>query len=657
MSEISEFDAFYGRTRRRVLLQCLVLTATVPEATAVTIGAYEQAWRRWRKLGRDGADGRDGAPERWVRSQVYAAPRRTGGTTVPPTSADSPSSPTPDHEQAALLATLATLSVDQRAVWALVEVAGLGPDEAAAELDLPSATVRRELAAARSTLADPLGSATGDSSATSAPAHQPWTSQDVVVVLEDLAHVVSLPTPPRLRASGPDPARRRRRALLPVAAAAGAVAVAATGWAVVSATDAEGPATPDGPAAAEDTVTPRVLLGPSALEDLGPGGWVESATTSAPVDAGPGSLCQLAASADPASLGVQSRRFTSGSAAAEETVVVSRSVELAASTYERAVGWWTGCTNVTALLQGAYAVPELGEEAIVLTLRDWADPTASYVVGLARAGAATVSLVSLDPVASAVEAVAVDEQQPGTPQEAASVLADAVATACAAEAADCETTDAPTSVSVERISPPDPPGSRGLLATVDLPPAGDLAEPWSTSPPVSADGELRPSDDTDATTPCDTADLATAGAGDIYSRTFTVPGDPDLPSYFGLAETVATFATPDLADQYVADTVEGFGTCSQRVGSAVVANLGEDLTTGPAGRAPGVMESAVYALAYDNEQDERIFLRTAVVRNDTGVARVTLVPGPDNDMTREQFDIVVVRAQARLAAAGDQPSS
>ena len=697
MSETAEFDAFYGHARRTVLLQSLVLTGDPAQAARATVGVFEDAWGSWGRVRREDSAAwvrrrlHDRSPTSW-RSDVAGAP------------------PDPDEEQQALLSAFAALPPQQRRAWALVEIAGLSEADAAAEVGMTPQGLTDDLRAARHELRHPLGAGTGagaasrheapqtpvharneelpgpadaadaadpeaapeepgdadpreDSGPESGPtatgsgaADEPWTARDIIVVLDDLARSFRLPAPPQLRTSTDrQGGGRSRTRLLRLGAAAAAVLLVAGGaYAVVTELDdGPGPAIPSGGQAAgadgQSEVPASALLGSGGLADLGRGGWTEIATTTEPGNTGPGSVCQQAGVPDPAALGVQERRFTSSSAAAQETLTVSRSPELARAAYDRLVSWWSTCTGRTVLLQGSYAT-DVGEQSLVLTLRNWSEPTSSYVVALAQAGAVTVSLVSVDPAAAAQSP---DDQLPGTPEQAAVALGRALAAACGIDAASCG--EAPTSSdgTVQRVAPPSPPGSRGLITTVDLPPPGDLSLAWAASPPISADGEIRPTDERTAFTPCDELSFGAEGASNVYTRSFEVPGDPDLPSYFGLAETVATFATEQRASEVVDAVVRQFDSCASRVPSARVASLGRDLSDQAGSSSAPVSESAVWGLGYDEEDAGRVFVRTAVVRNGRAVGRITFTPGPQNDLTREQLAIVVVRARTRLANALD----
>ena len=682
MSETAEFDAFYGQARRGILVQALVTTGDPLQAARATVGVFEDAWRSWGRVRRDDD------PAAWARRRLHGrAPSRGDAEagTEPPA---------PDEEQQALLATFAGLTADQRRAWALVEVAGLSQEAAAAESDLGSDAFATALEAARKKLRFPTGShATDREDAPDAPVHMraqelpgpgpgsgdpparesahgdpdhvdhadhpghgsddPWTTHDVLVVLDDLARRFTLPAPPQLRSGRRGSGGGSLKSLVRLGAAAAVVVLVAGGaYAVVTELDdGSGPAIPSGDRPGGDRqaeVPASALLAAGGLADLGRGDWQESATTADPGNTGPGSVCQQAGSPDPAALGVQERRFESSSAAAQETLTVSRSSELAEAAYDRTVGWWSACTGRTVLLQGSYA-SDVGDESLILTLRDWSEPTASYTVALGRAGAANVSIVSVDPTAAAPSP---PEQLPGTPQEAADALARALAAACELEAATCDGAGG-GDATVQRVAPPSPAGSRGLLSTVDLPPPGDLSLAWSASPPVAADGEIRPTDTQSAVTPCDDLAFGEEGARNVYTRTFEVPGDPDLPSYFGLAETVGTFDTDQRASEVVDAVVDRFDSCASRLDSARVAAFRRDLSDEVGSPEQPVSESAVWGLGYDQEDSGRVFVRTAVVRNGRAVARVTFTPGPQNDMTPEQFAVVVTRATARLADTQD----
>src|SRR6478672_6799104 len=74
MTDAEEFDAFYARSRSRLLAQTFALTGDLPASRGAVRDSFISAWHHWRKVRRL-AD-----PEAWLRPQAWthAQRRHTG---------------------------------------------------------------------------------------------------------------------------------------------------------------------------------------------------------------------------------------------------------------------------------------------------------------------------------------------------------------------------------------------------------------------------------------------------------------------------------------------------------------------------------------------------------------------------------------------------
>lgn len=152
MTDELDFDGFYAATFRRVVGHIYAMTGNLAEAEDAVQEAYARAWQRWKQV-RGYGD-----PEGWVRTVAQrisistwrkaanrlAAHRRERRTEDLP-------GLTPDH--IALVSAMRTISAEQRQVIVLHHLVGLSVDEIAAELDVPSGTVKARLARGRRALA------------------------------------------------------------------------------------------------------------------------------------------------------------------------------------------------------------------------------------------------------------------------------------------------------------------------------------------------------------------------------------------------------------------------------------------------------------------------------------------------------------------------
>ena len=146
------FDAFYGASYRRLVVQVHAYLGDRAEAEDVVQEAFIRAWDRWSKV--SGLDD----PAGWVRRVAWnlatsrlrrlATMRRSLSRDRPPDNAPPPS---PDH--VALVGALRQLPDRQRRAVVLHYIADLPVTAIAAELDVPKGTVLSWLHRGRAQLA------------------------------------------------------------------------------------------------------------------------------------------------------------------------------------------------------------------------------------------------------------------------------------------------------------------------------------------------------------------------------------------------------------------------------------------------------------------------------------------------------------------------
>jgi len=156
MRNTNEFDEFYLASAERVVRHLCVLTGSRTEAEDAAAEAFMRAWQRWNTV-RD-ADN----PEAWVRGVAsriavsswrktvnrLRAHRRAmvEDTGIPGLSAD----------RVALIGALQRLSANQRRAIVLYHLADLSIGEIAAEMGVPTGTIKAHLARGRKAMADLL---------------------------------------------------------------------------------------------------------------------------------------------------------------------------------------------------------------------------------------------------------------------------------------------------------------------------------------------------------------------------------------------------------------------------------------------------------------------------------------------------------------------
>ena len=602
MTREEAYDSFYRATRRSVLHQAFALTGDLPAAQSAVRDAYVGAWQHWRKVSRLSD------PLDWVRPRAWQLAQRRHTARIWHRNKG-----LADHHEAVLDA-LSHLPVAQRRVLLLVEVAGLAVPAAARELGITRDVADQNLRSGRDAFAAALGIG-------AAQVHER------LLTLDDLLDAASLPRGPIVRRAG----RKRRQghalvgavAALVVALSSGAVAYqadpsAATGARLLT------PSAPAARDAGDLAPTAANLLDRDQIRRLGQTqSWKVTSTGDNTSGEGINTVCQRSRFADPDGLSALVRRYSAGGSprrSAVQTVEVSKTEAQAREGFRTTVGWYAGCRLGRLQLLHSYRVENIGDEADVLMVRLWKKPVTTLSVAVARTGRVTTSTVGTT--------------VGGTPPPAREItqsLADAVAMLCARSGAqDCAKRPA------YRIVPPPPSGEeRGILAVADLPPVGEITQPWVGTAPADA-RRTNPS-----ATSCDRAGFAAAGARRTRTRTYLIP-QADVPARFGLSETYGVFGSDHAAAEFLATVRKRVDGCEHR-DLATTVGPEHRLTRG----SPAIDLSS-WDLETEVSQDRKVGFRVGFVRVGHTVAQVTFTPAPDDDITEQGFHDLVVRAGDRL---------
>lgn len=609
MRDPEEFDAFYKDARMRLLLQTYALTGDLHAARVAVRDAFVVAWHHWRKANRHGD------PESWIRPVAWAhAQRRHTARLWHREKGLSP-------EVRATLDALGKLSVDQRKILLLTVLASGTMADFAREVGLTRQDAERELQTATSQLAIHLELGTPVARGLFAP-------------LADAVAEVRLPRASILRRSGA--ARRRTHTTVGVLAAVAALVVSGT---VVSDTGGvrptldrdlvqasgpgdgdggESPAPPPPPALSEDA-----LLTAAQVGDLVPGRrWSEGRTHDNTAGDGLVLPCQLARYADARSTVALVREFSSDRRRREpvrstvQLTEASASERAAKRAYRTTLRWFAGCTDDRSQLLATREVSGVGDEAMLLTLRQWGDPATTVVAGIARTGQL---------VTTAVTTVGSDAKPQYQP--VARLLGRAVTDLCGLP-------DAGACGGVPRLTDvaPVPVGvAPAMLATVDLPPVGDVDEPWAGTEPRQARTNF-------ASTRCDGSEFRGKAWSTSLTRTFLIPG-ADLPAEFGLTETVGALR-PKPARAFVQSVRDAMRTCPED-------DLGTDVDQ-ITDRSSRTEDLTVWRVATEVSDARTLEYRMAILRTGTSVAQIGFVPTRDVRMTDDAFVALAERALQRL---------
>ncbi len=600
MSDEAAFDAFYRATRSDVLRQAFLQTGDLTAAEAAVKDAYAITWQHWRKVTLHGE------PIEYVRPLAYRlAQRRHAGRIWHRNRGMS-------DEHKTVLDALHRLSSGERRLLLLEEVGGVEHAVAAREVALTHDAAQARLSAARSALLQALGPTYGER----------------VGSLAQATAAAKLPRPSIVLRAG-----RERRRIQTVAAVVGAVAlVVGVGVAArepgMERASAVHQVLPGGrPVGAKLPAgilltRPEQLLMPYQLADLGSRrSWRVVRTDNNTRGDGINTICQQTRFADPRGLTALVRTFEADgkpTRTALQTVEISRDERAARRAYSTTIRWFAGCQAARLQMMSAYRVTGVGDRADLLQVRVAGDPVSTYNVGVARIQEITTTVVvrSLGGGAPAVDSLA-------------SALGDAVAKLCPAGLGGCA--NAPKAVAV---APPPSGEERGFVATVDLPPAGRIRQPWVGVPSVNA------LTNNDATERCDRADFKRSGATRARARTFLIP-QARVPETFGFTEAYAVFKTAGAATAFLEGVRESVAGCEER-----------DLTTSVSSEHRETRKHAydlsVWRLDSKVSDNVTVSFRVGFVRVGNRVAKLTFVPAGREDMASDAFRSLVRRAGERL---------
>jgi DNA-directed RNA polymerase specialized sigma24 family protein len=605
MRDPDEFDQFYKDVRTRLLLLTYCLTGDLPSSRAAVRDAFVVAWHHWRKVSRLED------PEAWTRARAcsHAQRRHTAKLWHREKGLD--------PEVKTTLDALGKLPVTQRKVLLLSELSTASLAELSREVGLPRTEAERALQTATAqfallreipttrirTVFDPVRAHVEDST---------WSRATII------------------RRAGA--ARRRTHTVVGVAASVAALVL--TGTLV---TDAAGvrPTLSGERVEAADSAEPSAKPTPEPVdlpeeamltaEQVGqhvPGkDWTVASTDDNTAGDGLVMPCQDERYADPKGAAALVRTFDPQAAKPTVTTMqtsqASESTRAADRSFDTMLHWFAGCSDDRAQLLQTRSVDGVGDEAMVLSLRLWDQPTSTVVVGVARTGQFTTTTMTRIP----------GKDDPGL-AASAKLLGTAVSDLCTLpEAGNCTTSQ----TSMPKIPPVPVADVPAILAEVDLPPVTGVDQPWVGTEPRQAKDNV-------AATGCDRADFS--AMTDNVTRTFLIP-KAKLADQFGLTETLGSLPEAKAA-AFVADVRGKLAKCSQKqMGTQVERVRHVD------GKHRDV---SVWHLTTEVTDKLTISFWMGIVRDGRSIAQVGFVPDKSVGMSSDAFNALVERALARLDA-------
>ncbi len=600
------FETFYKDVRSSLLVQTYALTGDLQASEKAVRDAMVVAWHHWRKVSRLDDPAEYVRPLAWTRALRRSQARwwsRMKGL---------------DPEIAATLDALAKLPVSQRRVLLLSHLTSLPLEGISREVGISRAAAERDLQTATAQFA----------------VNRDIDSTTIRLALESLrteVEDVRWPRPSIITRAG----SARRRSHTTFGAAAAVAAVVISGSVVTDASgvrpslDIKGVLEGETPDQAPPTHRPEPEIEQLSAESLlttdqvgaaFSGTWTQGQTSGNTEGDGLVFTCQSTRYADPAGLAALVRIFKRDAAGqtstAGQSVEVSADEEAGRAAYLTTAGWYAGCMAPRMQLLTTHEVEGVGDEAVLLTLRDWNDPTDVQVVGIARTGSVTTTTSLTRPGPKSPD-----------PQASTGLLVSAVDSLCLLpRGGQCSTTPQ------IKVAPPLAAGtSPAMLGEVDLPPVAKVTDPWVGTTPAPATTNL-------AATRCDETDFTAEGISRAETRSFLIPG-VDLPAQFGLTQTVGALR-PQQAEAFMADIRDKLASCTDRDLGTEVVKI-ED-------RSQGVRELVVWRLTVEISDEGTVTFLMGVVRNGTGVSQLTFVPADGVVMGAEPFIALAMRAQDRL---------
>ena len=601
------FETFYKDVRSGLLVQTYALTGDLQASQKAVRDAMVVAWHHWRKVSRLEDREEYVRPLAWSRALRRSQARwwsRMKGL---------------DPEVAATLDALAKLPVTQRRVLLLSHLTALPLEGISREVGISRATAERDLQ-------------TGTAQFAVARDIDSTGVRRVLEALRPGVEDVRWPRPSIITRAG----SARRRSHTTFGAAVAVAALVVSGSVVTDAAgvrpsldtkgvlegETPGPAQPTKrPEAEVQQLTTESLLTTDLVGAALTGAWTQGQTSGNTEGDGLVFTCQGGRYADPAGLAALVRTFKQDdgerTSTAGQAVEVSADEEAGRTAYRTTAGWYAGCMASRMQLLTTHKVDGVGDEAVLLTLRDWNEPAHVQVVGIARTGAVTTTTSLTRPGSEAPD-----------PQASADLLVSAVDGLCGLPLGGTCSTGPEI-----RVAAPLPAGtSPAMLGEVDLPPVAKVTEPWVGTTPAAATTNL-------AATRCDEADFTAAGISRAETRSFLIPG-VDLPPQFGLTQTVGALRSKPAA-AFIDDLRDELASCPDRDLGTEVVKI-ED-------RSKGELELVVWRLTVEISDERTVTFLMGVVRRGTAVSQLTFVPADGVVMGAEPFIELALRAQDRLA--------
>lgn len=361
----------------------------------------------------------------------------------------------------------------------------------------------------------------------------------------------------------------------------------------------------------------KALLDAVGAKTLGATGtW--AVTKTADGDSAPDTAfaCQLQRFADPSGLRTWVR--TLQNSATKDTAVqyvdVSNDKATAAKTYSTVVHWLSQCTTPQTRLSAGYVTSGVGEQGVIAVFAQLPGSKTKYrTVAVTLAGQATM-VVEHDTVAA-------------TPPRPDAVLATAnvAAKKICAQTGGCGT-GAPLAkpALLPNVDTP------GFMASVDLPLLDEINKPWVSATASTGTG-----------TGCEKIDFKKTKPVKYGTVTYVTP-EAQVPTEFGMDDTVAKFATATAASSFVSQVKKNVDACEKNVSNAKVESTGTVKTSTVSGKS--------WKATYDTGDGKKFVYRIGIAGSGNRAVYLLYPVLKNLDLTDATFNETLIRAVDRSAA-------
>lgn len=605
------FDAFYRRTRTRLLVQTWALTGDRPAAVKAVRDAYVACAHHWSKVSLlDDAHADTGGSERedWLRPIAWA--RAQGRHTVPHFHRAAQI----DDEAAATLTAVASLSSLHRRVLLLSHLSTANLAQLAREVGLSTRRAERELHEAIARFAAHRNVAPSEVQAAFEPlfadaVKQPWPDSNSLLRIGASRRVLHLTT--------------GAVAVIAVCIGAG-IAVSWNGHGAVDLSQKHWRSVT--PAATTVPVSASSLLPITDLARLGDvtGTLGDGAQPKLPAAAAKSSaahvLACLGGAGSATDTHIASWRTVGTSAATgwvTEAVRSSSTSTQAGADYTSLLTWYDGCPSVRLQLQRTWTVKGVGDQAALAQLHNFDGSGRTVLVALAQTGSLTAI-------------VGTSQHKAISPTTVAASLAALTEHLCHLPGAGTKNC-APHPVVVASALPKLA-SHPGLLGTVDLPAIPGINQPWEATPVTAATRNL-------ASTPCDHTSFGSVHGA--VTRVFLFPGAKQLAANFGLTETIGSFASGGAASAFTDAIKTKMDSCQQN-------DLGSHVTLLPIAGMPAGTDALAWQIQIQTSANNSVTYEMAAISAGHSAAQLSFVPDGSYAISDQDFTNLVVRAAQRL---------